>query len=182
MKYFLLIWNNCEQFKIITEVSLMMLRYIRADGRFGFLISSHHPVSEQLGKINNMLIIQINLATILKWNVWLHVLSVYPPPSSHFKWVREQCTRTVQRSLRIHMVIVTYNITDNVLTHPPPFLQLGKIQFKSRFTGDLLLHLAIPLSCWAWPVTRPGQWNMVKCQGGDKYLWRFHDCVECNSF
>ena len=122
MKYFLLIWNNCEQFKIITEVSLMMLRYIRADGRFGFLISSHHPVSEQLGKINNMLIIQINLATILKWNVWLHVLSVYPPPSSHFKWVREQCTRTVSAvyASTIHIVIVTYNITDNVLTHPLP--------------------------------------------------------------
>ena len=164
MKYFLLIWNNCEQFKIITEVSLMMLRYIRADGRFGFLISSHHPVSEQLGKINNMLIIQINLATILKWNVWLHVLSVYPPPSSHFKWVREQCTRTVQRSLRIHIVIVTYNITDNVLTHPLPSCNWEKYN-SNRDSPETcfstwLFHCRAGPDPWPDPVS--GTWSSVK--------------------
>ena len=82
-----------------------------------------------------------------------YILLHHPILSESVNNVPARCSAVyaLRAAESIHIVIVTYNITDNVLTltHPPPFLQLGKIQFKSRFTGDLLLHLAIPLSCWA---------------------------------
>ena len=40
--------------------------------------------------------------------------------------VRCSAVYALRAAESIHMVIVTCNITDNVLTHPPPSLQFGK--------------------------------------------------------
>ena len=78
-----------------------------------------------------------------------YILLHHPILSESVNNVPARCSAVYALRAAESIHIVTCNITDNVLTHPPPFLHLGKIQFKSRFTGDLLLHLAIPLSCWA---------------------------------